>query len=124
MFILTAGRISTGVAFDIRQAAFEKLQQLSFSYYDRKAVGWLMARVTGDCSALRACMGWALLDFAWGTSVLIARDGHDVPAELETGAVHGVSGPAAVVGRAVLSGAAAADQPGAAEGQFADDGGI
>src|SRR4051812_15395958 len=61
-FILIAGRISTNLSFDIREAAFEKLQSLSFSYYDRKAVGWLMARLTSDCSSLSRIMGWALLD--------------------------------------------------------------
>ena len=42
-FILVAGKLNTNLSFDIREAAFEKLQALSFSYYDRKAVGWLMA---------------------------------------------------------------------------------
>lgn len=69
-FILVAGRIATSINFDIRQAAFEKLQQLPFSFYDRKAVGWLMARLTGDCSNLSRIMGWALLDLSWGTCVL------------------------------------------------------
>ena len=42
-FILLAGRITTGVSYDIREAAFNKLQELPFSFYDRKAVGWLMS---------------------------------------------------------------------------------
>ncbi|HVT81968.1 MAG TPA: ABC transporter ATP-binding protein [Phycisphaerae bacterium] len=71
-FILLAGRIATSLSFDIRQAAFEKLQQLPFSFYDRKAVGWLMARLTGDCSTLSRIMGWALLDLSWGPCVLTA----------------------------------------------------
>ena len=69
-FIMVAGRITTGVSHDIRKAAFEKLQVLPFSFYDRKAVGWLMARLTSDCSNLSRVMGWALLDIAWGTSVI------------------------------------------------------
>src|SRR5207253_1421020 len=63
-FILVAGRIATSVSFDIRQAAFEKLQALPFAFYDRKAVGWLMARLTGDCNSLSRVMGWALLDLS------------------------------------------------------------
>ncbi|HWB53748.1 MAG TPA: ABC transporter ATP-binding protein [Tepidisphaeraceae bacterium] len=70
-FILVAGRLATNLSFDIREAAFEKLQQLTFSYYDRKAVGWLMARLTSDCSTLSRIMGWALLDLCWGPTAII-----------------------------------------------------
>src|SRR5687768_2817948 len=49
-FIVVAGRITTGVSYDIRTAAFAKLQELPFSFYDKKAVGWLMARMTSDTS--------------------------------------------------------------------------
>ena len=69
-FIVVAGRITTGVSFDIRDAGFAKLQELPFSFYDRKAVGWLMARLTSDCSLLSRIMGWALLDIVWGTLFL------------------------------------------------------
>jgi ATP-binding cassette, subfamily B, bacterial len=70
-FILVAGRLSTNLSFDIREAAFEKLQVLSFSFYDRKAVGWLMARLTSDCNSLSRIMGWSLLDLFWGPSALV-----------------------------------------------------
>ncbi len=69
-FIIVAGRITTGVSYDIRTAAFAKLQELPFSFYDKKAVGWLMARMTSDTSSLSRIMGWALLDLVWGTCVL------------------------------------------------------
>jgi ATP-binding cassette subfamily B protein len=69
-FIVIAGRITTGVSYDIRTAAFAKLQELPFSFYDKKAVGWLMARMTSDTSNLSRIMGWALLDLVWGTCVL------------------------------------------------------
>lgn len=70
-FIIVAGKITVGVSHDIRRAAFAKLQELPFSFYDRKAVGWLMARLTSDCNSLSRVVGWALLDIAWGTAVLI-----------------------------------------------------
>ena len=70
IFIVVAGRITTGVSYDIRTAAFAKLQELPFSFYDKKAVGWLMARMTSDCSNLSRIMGWALLDLVWGTFIL------------------------------------------------------
>ncbi|HZL35827.1 MAG TPA: ABC transporter ATP-binding protein, partial [Tepidisphaeraceae bacterium] len=71
MFILLAGRITTGVSYDIRETAFDKLQKLSFSFYDHKAVGWLMARLTSDVASLSRILGWALLDLVWGTIVLL-----------------------------------------------------
>jgi ATP-binding cassette subfamily B protein len=69
-FIVLAGRITTGVSNDIRAAAFGKLQELSFSFYDRRAVGWLMARLTSDVGNLSRIIGWALLDMVWGGFVL------------------------------------------------------
>ncbi len=69
-FILLAGRIASGVSHDIRQASFHKLQQLSFSYFDRRPVGWLMSRLTSDCDRLSRIIGWTLLDFLWGFSLI------------------------------------------------------
>jgi ATP-binding cassette subfamily B protein len=69
-FIMIAGRITVAISYDIRQTCFDKLQRLPFAYYDRKAVGWLMARMTSDCSNLSRIMAWAMLDISWGTCVL------------------------------------------------------
>jgi ATP-binding cassette subfamily B protein len=70
-FIIMAGKITTGVSHDIRRAAFEKLQDLPFSFYDRKAVGWLMARLTSDCGRISGTMAWALLDVCWGSMCIV-----------------------------------------------------
>ena len=61
-FIMLAGRLSTHVAHDIRAAGFARLQELSFSYYDQRPVGWLMARMTSDCDRLARILAWGLLD--------------------------------------------------------------
>lgn len=71
-FIIFAGRITTGVSYDIRRTCFAKLQDLPFSFYDRKPVGWLMARLTSDCSSLSRVMAWALLDIVWGICLLLS----------------------------------------------------
>ena len=52
IFIWRAGSIRTSVAHDIRRDGFENLQRLSFSYFDYRPVGWLMARMTSDCERL------------------------------------------------------------------------
>lgn len=44
--------LSMGVAVDIRTKLFNKLQQLSLSFYDRRNVGSIMSRMTNDTGAL------------------------------------------------------------------------
>ena len=70
-FIVLAGRISTGIAHDLRRAAFARLQELSFSFYDVRAVGWLVARLTSDCDKVSGILPWFLLDLVWGTALLV-----------------------------------------------------
>jgi ATP-binding cassette subfamily B protein len=69
-FISCAGKIRTHVSHDIRCDAFEQLQQLSFSFYDTKSVGWLMARLTSDCQRLSNILAWGVMDFIWGTALM------------------------------------------------------
>ncbi len=70
-FIMFAGRIRTHIAHDIRQDGFEKLQQLSFSYFDKHPVGWLMSRMTSDCERLSNIMAWGTLDLVWGGTLIV-----------------------------------------------------
>ena len=69
-FIHCAGKIRTHVSHDIRRDAFERLQELSFSFYDTKPVGWLMARLTSDCQRLSNILAWGVMDFVWGTALM------------------------------------------------------
>ncbi len=75
MFIYQAGRCSTGISHDIRREAFARLQELEFAYYDRRPVGWLMARLTSDCQRLSAVLSWGLLDLIWGVALMSAIAG-------------------------------------------------
>lgn len=70
LFIVMAGVTATGVAYDLRRLAFGRLQQLSFSFYDHRPVGWLMARVTTDCDRISSVLPWTLLDAVWGSFLL------------------------------------------------------
>jgi ATP-binding cassette, subfamily B, bacterial len=70
-FIACAGKIRTHVCHDIRRDAFEQLQELSFSFYDTKPVGWLMARLTSDCQRLSNILAWGVMDLIWGTALMI-----------------------------------------------------
>ncbi|MCC5885073.1 MAG: ABC transporter ATP-binding protein [Gammaproteobacteria bacterium] len=69
-FVWLGGRIRTQIAHDIRQAAFENVQQLSFAFFDRRPVGWLMARMTSDCERLSNIFAWGILDLVWGVSMM------------------------------------------------------
>jgi ATP-binding cassette subfamily B protein len=69
-FIACAGKIRTHVSHDIRTDAFAQLQQLSFSFFDTKPVGWLMARLTSDCARLSNILAWGVMDLIWGTTLM------------------------------------------------------
>ena len=45
---------------------FDHLQKLSFSYFDRTPVGWIMSRVTSDTERIAELVTWGLLDVTWG----------------------------------------------------------
>jgi ATP-binding cassette subfamily B protein len=70
-FIWMGGKIRTHVSHDIRRDGFENLQRLSFSFYDYRPVGWLMARMTSDCERLSNILAWGFLDLVWGTTMMI-----------------------------------------------------
>lgn len=71
-FITLAGKLETQMAYDIRKLGFENLQRLPLSYYDDKAIGWLMARMTSDINRLSETISWSLVDLSWGFSMMIA----------------------------------------------------
>lgn len=70
-FILWGGQIATGFAYDVRRAAFARLQELSFSFFDRRPVGWLMARLTSDAERISNIIPWFLLDLCWGSALIV-----------------------------------------------------
>ena len=72
LFIALAGKIETGIAYDIRKLGFKRLQELSLSYHDNKAVGWLMARMTSDVRKLGETIAWGLVDLVWGFTMMAA----------------------------------------------------
>ncbi len=70
-FIVYGGQVATGYAYDARRAAFARLQTLSFSFFDKRPVGWLMARLTSDAERVSNVIPWFLLDLAWGISLIV-----------------------------------------------------
>jgi ATP-binding cassette, subfamily B, multidrug efflux pump len=63
--------ISRDIEFDLRNDLFEKLEGLSYSYYQRNRTGDIMARATNDLSAIRNLLGPAIM-YSANTGVLMA----------------------------------------------------
>ncbi|HPR18039.1 MAG TPA: ABC transporter ATP-binding protein [Candidatus Cloacimonadota bacterium] len=69
-FIKIAGKIEMFLTYDIRKKAFLHLQELSFNYYDKTPVGWMMARMTSDSQRLGSFISWGMVDMVWGFSMM------------------------------------------------------
>ena len=54
-------KASQGAAFEMRNALYDKLQRLSFSYHDRAQTGQLMTRATNDIELVRQFTGLGLI---------------------------------------------------------------
>jgi ATP-binding cassette subfamily B multidrug efflux pump len=52
------GRLGNRVAFNMRNALYDKLQTLSYQYYDKAKTGDLMSRLTADLEAIRNFIGF------------------------------------------------------------------
>jgi ATP-binding cassette subfamily B protein len=64
-FIYLASVLGERVQYDIRKELFEHLQTLSFSYFDKTPVGWIMSRVTSDSQRIADLVTWGLVDATW-----------------------------------------------------------
>lgn len=71
MFINFAGRIQEYVMYDIRQDLFRRLQELSFSFYDKSAAGWLMSRISSDTIKVTELLSWAFVECLWGFGMIV-----------------------------------------------------
>ncbi len=66
-FIYATGVLGERVKFDLRQALFDHLQDLSFAYFDRTPVGWIISRVASDTERVSDLVTWGLLDVTWAS---------------------------------------------------------
>src|SRR5256885_5687040 len=62
--------ISRDIEFDLRNDLFARLENLSYSYYQRNRTGDIMARATNDLSAVRNLLGPAIM-YSANTFVLM-----------------------------------------------------
>lgn len=71
LFFRLAARIETNFGKHLRRLCFQKLQELTFSYFDRTANGWLIARITSDTARLADFLAWASVDVIWGGFIMV-----------------------------------------------------
>lgn len=69
--IALAGKVEVSICYDIRKDGFKHLQELSFSYFDKTPVGWIMARMTSDIQRLSDTLAWGLVDMVWGCAMML-----------------------------------------------------
>ncbi|NLV48026.1 MAG: ABC transporter ATP-binding protein [Clostridiaceae bacterium] len=69
--IYLAGKLECHIPYDIRKAAFNKLQTMPLAYYDQTPVGWLLARLTSDSRRLGETLSWNVVDLFWASAMMI-----------------------------------------------------
>ena len=63
---------SQGVAYELRNKIFSKIQNLSFSYHDQSQTSQLLTRVTSDIEQIRTFIGTSLIQVISGIVTLIS----------------------------------------------------
>lgn len=66
-----AGKIEMSVNRDLRNASFNHLQELSFSYFNHNNVGYVHARVMSDTGRIGQLVSWDMMDMVWQGSYLL-----------------------------------------------------
>ncbi|MDR1794603.1 MAG: ABC transporter ATP-binding protein/permease [Erysipelotrichaceae bacterium] len=71
IFLWQAAKVEMNFNYSVRKKTFNHLQNLSFSYYDKTSLGWIVARLTSDIGRLSEIISWGLMDMIWGLSQMI-----------------------------------------------------
>lgn len=66
-----AGQMEMNVNHDLRNASFNHLQTLSFSYFNQNNVGYIHARVMSDTGKIGELVAWRMMDIIWNGSYII-----------------------------------------------------
>lgn len=70
-FIWFAENLKERVIYDLRQMMFNKLQHLSYSFYDKNSTGWLVSRITSDADRVTELISWGFVSVIWGTGMVL-----------------------------------------------------
>ena len=69
--VFGACRLEMYMDRDLRRAAFNHLQTLSFSYFNQNSVGYIHARVMSDTERISGTLAWDVMDGVWNISYLL-----------------------------------------------------
>ncbi|WP_375478794.1 ABC transporter ATP-binding protein [uncultured Nostoc sp.] len=67
-----AEAVSQGVAYDLRNTIFSKIQNLSFSFHDQAQTSQLLTRVTSDIEQIRTFIGISLIQVVGSIVTLVS----------------------------------------------------
>ena len=65
------GKVEMSVDRDLRNASFNHLQTLSFSYFNQNNVGYIHARVMSDTGKIGELVAWRMMDMIWNGSYIV-----------------------------------------------------
>ena len=69
--VFGACRLEMFMDRDLRRAAFNHLQTLSFSYFNQNSVGYIHARIMSDTDRISGTLAWDMMDGVWNISYLL-----------------------------------------------------
>ncbi len=71
-FIYITASLGERLRYDLRQKVFAHLQTLSFTYFNKTPIGWIISRVTSDTERIAELVTWGLLDVTWGLMSILS----------------------------------------------------
>ncbi len=72
IYCRAAGHLEANLTADVREAAYTRLQGMSFSYFDKTSTGHLISRLTGDIGRITEMISWTCIDLGWGIMAVVA----------------------------------------------------
>jgi ATP-binding cassette subfamily B protein len=66
-----AGKVEMGMNKDLRNASFNHLQELSFSYFNQNNVGYIHVRIMSDTGRIGQMVSWDMMEIVWQGSYLV-----------------------------------------------------
>lgn len=70
-FIWCAENLKERLIYDLRKMMFNRLQELSFTFYDKNSTGWLVSRITSDADRVTELISWGFVSVIWGFSMVL-----------------------------------------------------
>ncbi len=70
IFVWSVSRIEQLIYSTLTTKAFNHLQDLSYSFFDKYSVGWLIARTVNDTGRLSEIISWGVVDTVYATFLI------------------------------------------------------